>query len=329
VTSSGGAGGQDADASVASKIDSGADDAPNDAAPIDETTAMRMYLESFFCKAFEFCHPSVFSHLFESEQDCVDSYVKSFVQFIGPGTAITAEQVAACAASSMIASCDDWHAWLASPPAACRDLRGTHAGGEPCVITGNWQCASGVCGAGPLDGVCATCFASTGSLGEACNSEVACDYGLFCRNGTCAKQGQPGETCEAFSTPNGLETSCGPSLGCIGGVCSYGAAEGQPCDSLNPCNNSDVCGQTTKICEPIGTSQLGESCGQLPDGSTRDCVPKTRCKPGGDGTAGKCVPEIPIGQPCGTDTFIMNTGCEMPSICIDGICELLVPSLCQ
>lgn len=144
----------------------------------------------------------------------------------------------------------------------------------PCVSDG--ECARALfCSGGPDS--CGLCT-PLGAEGAACWGAQACQTGLGCTNGRCAKILAAGSACATQPTACPAGTACLPPFVPFA-VCQPLGGERAPCNSLQPCDPQLSCLPTDGGTRCLGPVPLGARCD--PQGSTAP-----RCQ--GEGTTATC-----------------------------------------
>jgi hypothetical protein len=228
-----------------------------------------------------------------------------------PGTGATAQAWSACFEATGQASCDQF---LGIGLAAC-DFKGSLARGAACG-TGA-QCQSGYCAKREGQG-CGTCQPRA-AVGGACQSEEACDFGLYCNsfNNRCVKPGQVGDAC------NDETRICLDTLSCKNSRCAAAALEGQRCVDDFSCSFPAglYCG-AGNLCTKFRIATTGQACGLERQRPTW-CAAAGQCLP--NETAGTCrsVTESD-GKACRTDL-----DCFEPATCVNRVCRLPNSASCR
>jgi hypothetical protein len=248
-----------------------------------------------------------------------------------PSAGGTPQTTEACAQAFATWSCDDY--LNDNPPAACVQVKGTAATGQPCGFAG--QCQTGFCAIVPGN-ACGTC-APVPQAGASCASLTTCGQLSACQTTTteqCATFAPAGASC-------GRGLPCGAGLYCVGstatttGSCEPAVEQvGASCDPLGKagpgCDRLAglTCNSVSRECATIVYAATGQACGTVND-QTALCASAGTCAPaaGMDASAGEtCSPTATNGAAC---DLVLGPFCRDPMRCIvsgeggtQGTCQL-------
>ena len=243
--------------------------------------------------------------------DACKKYVATLCPLIASFPGVSADGLAACAASLQKLTCD---AFFVRSSLFCEVLSGTLPDNAPCVDGG--QCASGNCIAGATAKACGVC-GPRAQLGGACTSQLfsnPCHPGAFCgSNNTCIPQAADGDVC-----PPDVRCPGGTLFCASGGVCAVPHAKaGSACSLTCPSVDADLtCVAST--CVPRKQVAIGMPC----DTSKGDvCVGEKQQQSVCSGSPqGTCTALGALGGKCTT----MLDDCAFPLSCQNGACAMPV-----
>jgi len=238
-------------------------------------------------------------------------------QLTEAGRTATAAHLTACAQAHQAAPCG-----TLTTLDACRidSLPGTLAVGAGCFDDA--QCASlycaidsaadvscGHCTNRLADGAACDHASDRCAIGDACDPQTS-----KCEKATPAAPLGAGEGCV-------VSVQCQPDLGCIANKCAPRIAEGGACPNGDECKQELGCDVTTSKCTKRSVAKPGEAC----DVSVVLCE-TGNCASGSDGK-GTCPKVIADGAACAAGDAAQT--CLELSVCIDGKCAPLDPSICK
>jgi hypothetical protein len=247
-----------------------------------------------------------------------------------PGTGASPATTEACVAAFSTYSCADY--MNGNPPAVCRPQPGMGATGAACAFDA--QCQSAFCQI-PLGAECGTCAEPLAS-GGSCANLAHCPSGLYCTKNSkiCTTHAQLGEGCDSDTTCGygltcvgtdadaGTQGSCMTSVSADGGACDHSEKTGPGCDSaLNLyCTKSDTCG-------PYAFAASGDPCKFVDDAGTyTSCTGGSTCvATPTTAQTGTCVGPAADGQPCDTSE---DDGCVTPAECVGTVVDGGVAGQC-
>lgn len=294
---------------VASCGGDGSPEAPSDMSPDGVCT----YYADRYCAADHKCESS-FGTFWNDLAICKErSRISCLSRLTSPGVNETASRVVSCANALTMLSCERY-AEVDRWPEACTPPPGQLADGAPCIVAA--QCQGSACDitARAACGVCKT----VSRIGGVCTDENDCLNYMPCVNGVCAPHPILGEPCD------------GAARYCVGGsvcrdldangvgICARPSPAGTRCDPGQPdiCDYAQgyYCDQFAKTCDK------GEALGKIGE----RCVAQTCPFVAFCDLDDICHPKPREGRPCDP-----NNSCMTPARCIDGICKIRDPAVCN
>jgi len=251
----------------------------------------------------------------------------------------TPDENAICVTELEADSCEDF--FDNHPPNDCAP-EGPGDVGTPCGVQS--QCKDGFCQIAE-DAICGTCQPAPGP-GAPCVVEGDCGKDLACAiptgetTGTCALWVHVGGACKTNVAPCELELSCVGDTGTAMGTCMPSVTTiGASCDGsraiIPTCDGQIglVCialVSNTFTCQLIQFAAPGETCGNISSPrSFVDCSGGGICvKASSTDKTGTCVGPAADGDACSNDPSI-GPPCLQPAKCVDGVCTMADPRMCN
>ncbi len=272
-----------------------------------------------FCNSYKTCLPAYFANAYGDLDTCVARRLTASVAALfGPGSSLTTEDVVLCGkANGATIACDQiLRQFFENPvvPADCR-LKGSLPNGSACA--GSDQCKSGACRP-PVGAVCGVCQDRV-ALGGTCNAHGDCVEGLGCHRGKCTTFVERGGACDDVSP-------CHVGDICFASKCEARKKPGAACSqTLQDCDFTSSCHETSNTCTPLELAKLGGSCGQLAGAGYALCEFGLKCK---GSTTGACVGAAKLGEAC-FKSGPTGSQCESPLACAAAICALASTDACR
>jgi len=227
------------------------------------------------CDAFERCEAGRLAANFGGLQECKDQlFEECALPAQLPGSAVSNESLARCAASVKDKACP-----VSRAADECEEPKGTLKIGAVC--SSNMQCESKNCGPTKIGcGVCAAPLPPRPThkaqrSGERCDESVICGWHLACVDHHCVELRKQGFTC------NASDDSCDVGLTCIAGKCAPAKVRklGEACTSTllglaggpTPCGPGLRCDRPLSKAEGTCVALVGEG-----DGCKRSGGPRCR-----------------------------------------------------
>ena len=193
------------------------------------------------CLQLESCDPASLTRLYGDVATCESRMMLSCLPALAaPSTSALPAQYEACAAALGASDCSAL--FMRTPPTACRATPGKLGDGAACGDDA--QCAGMYCKK-PPNQVCGACGTRT-AIGDACQSDDECDFGLACANGGCVPLVGLGASCAA--APCAAPNFCNSAQLCeaprsAGLPCTRTLSGGSECDVTQElyCNAQSVC----------------------------------------------------------------------------------------
>jgi hypothetical protein len=232
----------------------------------------------------------------------------------GSGIGSSSATRESCALAVASRACDS-----TAPLPVC-ESPGALPSGASCAS--NDQCAAGTQCKSVAGQICGVCT-SLAPVGGDCLIDSDCQSGLACAMPT----GAPAGTCVVArdaGSPCNAQQPCTFPLVCTSGVCASRLGVGSPCiGSPDDCDIAKAlsCNVYTHVCVPLKLSSDGGRCGIQSDGADAFCSGNGFCT-----SANVCLAAVPPGGAC---DFTNGPYCQFPAACINDICMLPDPSLCQ
>jgi hypothetical protein len=268
------------------------------------------------CDRFNDCAPLLVTAAYGSVDKCKTRFALSCKDaFTAPDSGLTATSIAACSDALPGASCSDI---LYRKVSEC-SAKGTRPNGSACGT--NEQCHTGYCAQNAAAcGVCAEFIAAGGT----CGVDDDCTPGLICSDDLhCVIPGAPG-------TPCNTNQPCQYGNYCRMGSCvAAQTTAGGMCTDAGSCEilKGNFCNTSVNSCQTIASAQPGSPCGVVNNTvvicAGGDCIYANAAD-----AAGLCAAPVMDGQPCGGQAA-NSAGCLAPARCINSRCTLPNSKACN
>jgi hypothetical protein len=272
-------------------------------------------LHDSLCAKIDECVPLHIKLTFGDVENCAKRQALTCANTMAaPGSTVTPAQAMTCITDIDDAICEQ--IVDRNLPASCRFM-GTRDTGMAC--TEGSQCKTGYC-TRPNDEMCGVCGAP-GAANAVCEEDDDCAPSLVCHpdDKKCVAPTAMGMPC-TDAVP------CRLGLRCAAGTCMPQLSQdGADCEEDSDCNNSLglFCNPLNDKCIEIDVATSGETCGVISADEVVQCQGLAECviNTGMQGTCGQVVAD---GAACDGDKL-----CEPPANCIEGVCKIPSPAMCN
>jgi len=291
------------------------DQAAGDTMPPNEWIQVCQQFHEAICDKLDECVPLFNELLFGDVETCAKRQGLTCTKaMMAPGSTVTPAQARTCIEALDDTTCEQ--IFYRNTPMSCRFM-GTRAAGLAC--TDDSQCQSGHCQR-PNATMCGMC-GMPGGAGADCTEDDDCGQSLICHEDDkkCVAPAGTGMACNDA-------VPCRVGLRCAGGTCMPQLnTEGADCEEEDDCNNTLglFCNPFSNKCSEVEVAGPGEDCG-LVNNEVVICRNLAECVTAGGALAGKCGPVAGDGQACDE-----NTPCQEPAECIEDVCKIPDPLVCN